>query len=311
MEHGAAHGAAKSIQAAKMNRLSQVVRPKHASEAAAWMAEQAVVEAAATLDIWRKINSNLKLIPAEDVRTRDLVILLMCGTFNPVHLMHLRMFYLAKQHLEHQGRCHVLGGVLAPHHDSTVRAEIRGAPAEVIPARHRVAMARRAVDGNSWLGVDAWAASRKTQPSYPAILRRIQREADRIYGSGSVRVMYLVNDHELAKANPVHIKKNGCVCVVRPREDTRNGRQIRRWRNVPWVKLVEDLAVVTTILETTTENKVRRQLVAGKEQVHVCHRHCTDHHTPSVEEMVGVAVAEYLVDNLFSDKLSGKIPWDE
>ena len=106
------------------------------------------------------------------VAESDLVILLMCGTFNPIHLMHLRMFYLAKQNLEMQGQCHVLGGVLAPHHDSTVRSEIRGAPSEVIPARHRVAMARRAVEGNSWLGVDAWAASRKTQPSYPAVLRR-------------------------------------------------------------------------------------------------------------------------------------------
>ena len=45
--------------------------------------------------------------------------------------------------------------------------------------------------------------------------------------------------------------------------------------------------------------------------MHVCHRHCTDHHTPSVEEMVGFAVAQYLIDNDVSEKLTGKVPWDE
>ena len=270
-----------------------------------------VVRSTANSSIWAKVNVNLQLIPAEDVRTRELVVLLMCGTFNPVHLMHLRMFYLAKQHLEDTCKCHVLGGILAPLHDSAVRQETRGAPCEVIPGRHRVAMATKAVEATSWLSVDSFAASRKSLLSYPAILRRIQTEADQLYGAGSIRLMYLVNHDQLAKCNPVTMKEYGCVCVMRPREDTRNGRHIRRWRQVDWVHLVEDNAVVTTILESTTENKVRRQLVAGKAAVHVCHRHCTDHHTPSVDEMVGFAVAKYLKAHGIPDKLAGKLPWDE
>ena len=270
-----------------------------------------LTRAAVSTDVWSKVNANLQLIPPDQLRTQRLVLLLMCGTFNPVHLMHLRMFYLAKQAMENQGRCHVLGGLLVPLHDSAVRQEIKGHPAEVIPARHRVAMAQKAVEATSWLGVDPWAASRRSLVGYPTILRRVQTQADRMYGARAIKVVCLVNENELAKCNPSMLKRNGCVCVVRPREDTNVGRQVLRWRNVSWVNIVEDLAVVTTILDNTTENKVRRQLMAGKGQVHVCHRHCTDHHTPAIDEMVGVAAAEYLRTHSIPDKLAGKMPWDE
>ncbi|XP_061832852.1 nicotinamide/nicotinic acid mononucleotide adenylyltransferase 1 [Nerophis lumbriciformis] len=84
----------------------------------------------------------------EDER-RTRVVLLACGSFNPVTNMHLRMFELARDHLEDTGRYKVVKGIISTVGDGYKKKGL-------IEAFHRVKMARLATDNSEWITVDAW-----------------------------------------------------------------------------------------------------------------------------------------------------------
>uniref|UniRef100_A0A8C6UYV4 Nicotinamide-nucleotide adenylyltransferase n=1 Tax=Neogobius melanostomus TaxID=47308 RepID=A0A8C6UYV4_9GOBI len=75
------------------------------------------------------------------------VVLLACGSFNPITNMHLRMFELARDHLEDSGY-QVLKGIISPVGDGYKKKGL-------IEAKHRLEMARLASE-NSWITVDSW-----------------------------------------------------------------------------------------------------------------------------------------------------------
>ncbi|KAJ0067415.1 hypothetical protein NL108_006985 [Boleophthalmus pectinirostris] len=75
------------------------------------------------------------------------VVLLACGSFNPITNMHLRMFELARDHLEDSGY-QVVKGIISPVGDGYKKTGL-------IEARHRLEMARLASE-NSWITADSW-----------------------------------------------------------------------------------------------------------------------------------------------------------
>jgi len=78
------------------------------------------------------------------------VVLLSCGSFNPPTIMHLRLFELGRDHFEqHVPGSVVVGGVISPTHDRYKKASL-------IPATHRLEMARRAAAHSGWLTVSDW-----------------------------------------------------------------------------------------------------------------------------------------------------------
>ncbi|KAL7864923.1 hypothetical protein AOLI_G00163430 [Acnodon oligacanthus] len=77
------------------------------------------------------------------------VALLACGSFNPITNMHLRMFELARDHLEDTGRYQVVRGIISPVGDAYKKKGL-------IEACHRVEMARLATENSSWITVDDW-----------------------------------------------------------------------------------------------------------------------------------------------------------
>ncbi|XP_061592341.1 nicotinamide/nicotinic acid mononucleotide adenylyltransferase 1 isoform X2 [Cololabis saira] len=77
------------------------------------------------------------------------VVLLACGSFNPITNMHLRMFELARDHLEDAGHYSVVKGIISPVGDAYKKKGL-------IEACHRVEMARLATESSDWITVDAW-----------------------------------------------------------------------------------------------------------------------------------------------------------
>lgn len=77
------------------------------------------------------------------------VVLLACGSFNPITNMHLRMFELARDHLEDAGNYRVVKGIISPVGDGYKKKGL-------IEACHRVEMARLATESSDWITVDAW-----------------------------------------------------------------------------------------------------------------------------------------------------------
>ncbi|NWY42714.1 NMNA1 adenylyltransferase, partial [Sylvia atricapilla] len=77
------------------------------------------------------------------------VVLLACGSFNPITNMHLRLFELAKDYLHETGKYKVIKGIISPVGDAYKKKGL-------ISANHRVAMAKLATKNSDWVEVDDW-----------------------------------------------------------------------------------------------------------------------------------------------------------
>lgn len=80
-------------------------------------------------------------------------VLISCGSFNPVTVMHLRMFELARHHLKTKLGIHVEKGVISPTNDSYALIK-----PSLSPASHRLAMVRLALKDaeTNWIVCDDW-----------------------------------------------------------------------------------------------------------------------------------------------------------
>ena len=102
--------------------------------------------------VMSKIAKRISEIPRHKLLGRKQVILLGSGAYNPIHKMHLRMLYIARRYLEERTEFEVLGGLVSPAHATDVRSRFRQKPKEIIPPKHRLAMARAAV-GDSTVSI--------------------------------------------------------------------------------------------------------------------------------------------------------------
>ncbi|NXO79818.1 NMNA3 adenylyltransferase, partial [Sitta europaea] len=110
------------------------------------------------------------------MRSRIPVILLACGSFNPITNMHMRLFELGRDHLHQTGRYQVIEGIMSPVSDSYGKQGL-------VSARHRVAMARLALETSDWIRVDPWESEQDTWTETVKVLRHHYNEALRAYQS--------------------------------------------------------------------------------------------------------------------------------
>lgn len=80
-------------------------------------------------------------------------VLISCGSFNPITLMHLRMFYLAKHHMKVKKNITVAKGVISPTNDNYALIK-----PTLSPAFHRLAMINLAIKDveSNWIICDDW-----------------------------------------------------------------------------------------------------------------------------------------------------------
>ncbi|CAM9732161.1 unnamed protein product [Lampetra fluviatilis] len=104
------------------------------------------------------------------------VVLLSCGSFNPITNMHLRMFELARDHLQATGQYRVVQGLLSPVGDEY------GKPG-LVATVHRMAMVQKAVATSGWLGADPWESE---QGSWLETVKILRHHHNRILEEGIV-----------------------------------------------------------------------------------------------------------------------------
>lgn len=86
---------------------------------------------------------------SDQMKSRVPVVLLACGSFNPITNMHLRLFEVARDHLHQTGMYQVIGGIISPVNDNYKKKDL-------VAAHHRVAMVRLALRMSDWIRVDTW-----------------------------------------------------------------------------------------------------------------------------------------------------------
>uniref|UniRef100_G3PS19 Nicotinamide-nucleotide adenylyltransferase n=1 Tax=Gasterosteus aculeatus TaxID=69293 RepID=G3PS19_GASAC len=93
------------------------------------------------------------------------LVLLACGSFNPITNQHMRLFELARDHMHSTGQYQVVGGVVSPVSDGYGKQGL-------VLAKHRVAMAKLALRSSNWVTVDDWE-SRQPDWTETAVTMRL------------------------------------------------------------------------------------------------------------------------------------------
>ncbi|XP_014667508.1 PREDICTED: nicotinamide/nicotinic acid mononucleotide adenylyltransferase 1-like isoform X2 [Priapulus caudatus] len=99
------------------------------------------------------------------------VVLLACGSFNPVTNMHLRIFELARDQLQRTGLFTVVGGVVSPVNDAYVKKDL-------VESYHRVQMAKLATQSSDWIRVDPWESEQNSWAETLKVLNYLQLQLD-------------------------------------------------------------------------------------------------------------------------------------
>ncbi|XP_023562616.1 nicotinamide/nicotinic acid mononucleotide adenylyltransferase 3 isoform X2 [Octodon degus] len=109
------------------------------------------------------------------MKTRIPVVLLACGSFNPITNMHLRLFEVARDHLHQTGLYQVMEGIISPVNDNYRKKDL-------VSSHHRVAMARLALQSSDWIRVDSWESEQAQWMETVNVLRHHQSQLLR-YGT--------------------------------------------------------------------------------------------------------------------------------
>ncbi|KAM7064420.1 nicotinamide/nicotinic acid mononucleotide adenylyltransferase 3 isoform 4-T6 [Molossus nigricans] len=100
------------------------------------------------------------------MKSRIPVVLLACGSFNPITNMHLRLFEVARDHLHQTGMYQVIGGIISPVSDNYRKKDLA-------PAHHRVAMVRLALQTSDWIRADPWESEQAQWMETVKVLRTL------------------------------------------------------------------------------------------------------------------------------------------
>ncbi|XP_014392958.1 PREDICTED: nicotinamide/nicotinic acid mononucleotide adenylyltransferase 3 isoform X2 [Myotis brandtii] len=103
------------------------------------------------------------------MKNRIPVVLLACGSFNPITNMHLRLFEVARDHLHQTGMYQVIGGIISPVSDNYRKKDLAA-------AHHRVAMVRLALQTSDWIRVDPWESEQAQWTETVKVLRHHHSE---------------------------------------------------------------------------------------------------------------------------------------
>ncbi|XP_019495339.1 PREDICTED: nicotinamide/nicotinic acid mononucleotide adenylyltransferase 1 [Hipposideros armiger] len=115
-------------------------------------------------------DQQLETLSMENSEKTD-VVLLACGSFNPITNMHLRLFELAKDYMNGTGKYRVIKGIISPVCDAYKKKGL-------ISAHHRIIMAELATKNSEWVEVDTWESLQKDWVETAKVLRYHQKKLE-------------------------------------------------------------------------------------------------------------------------------------
>ncbi|CAK4711175.1 unnamed protein product [Aphanomyces euteiches] len=151
---------------------------------------------------------------------QEVVVLVASGAYNPVHMLHIRAFYVARQHIEANYKFAVVGGIISPCHDTYVRTKNRRKPREMIPKAHRLAMLEAATASSSWIEVDKWEITRRRVLDYLSTLTHVREICEAQFPQFKFRVLYVCGVNTVVKLSHTALRDEGfgCIAVCRPNQ---------------------------------------------------------------------------------------------
>ncbi|KAG5508600.1 hypothetical protein GH5_06852 [Leishmania sp. Ghana 2012 LV757] len=117
------------------------------------------------------------------------VVLAICGSFNPIHYAHLKLYDAAKECVDGTNDRVVLGGFLSPVGDAYVKPGLRC-------AADRVRIMQRVLRGHSDLSVDTWECQQPTYTRTFFVLQALEEHVNQWYARAEPAAMQWLVSHE-------------------------------------------------------------------------------------------------------------------
>ncbi|XP_049810057.1 nicotinamide/nicotinic acid mononucleotide adenylyltransferase 1 isoform X1 [Schistocerca nitens] len=139
--------------------------------------------------------------------TQTKVLLVACGAYNPPTHMHLRMFEIARDHLQRLGY-KVIGGVVSPVHDAYEKNDL-------LSSTHRCAMLQLALKNSDWIKLSTWECQQDTWSRTRFVLQHHQNQLNSVLNdcndSPNKRqrrddLQWIPDDLKLGCEKPVQVK---------------------------------------------------------------------------------------------------------
>uniref|UniRef100_A0AAV2ZAR8 Cytidyltransferase-like domain-containing protein n=1 Tax=Lagenidium giganteum TaxID=4803 RepID=A0AAV2ZAR8_9STRA len=247
----------------------------------------------------QKIAQNLEEFQGTPPKT-EVVVLVSSGAFNPIHMLHVRAFYVARQYVESNYKYPVVGAFISPSHDTYVRVKNRRNPREMITRRHRLALIEAAVASSSWIEVDKWEITRRRVLDYLSTLNHVREMCESHFPQFKFRLMYVCGVNTVVKLSHSALREEGfgCICICRPSQTDMVTKHLGK-QLVRSTIIVEDTGVLPCELERATSFRVRQALASA------------DKNAAVIEMMVGKPVFQYLLKFNVGGKIAGRENWTE
>ncbi|GMF64966.1 unnamed protein product [Phytophthora lilii] len=230
----------------------------------------------------------------------DVIVLVSSGAYNPIHMLHIRAFYVARQYVESNYKFPVVGAFISPSHDTYVRVKNRRNPREMITKRHRLALIEAAVASSSWIEVDKWEITRRRVLDYLSTLTHVREMCESHFPQYRFNVMYVCGCNTVVKLSHSALRDEGfgCITVCRPTQTDMVVKHLGK-ALAKTTTIVEDTGVLPCDLERATSFRVRQALT--NVEANAC----------MIEMMVGKPVFHYFMKHEIGDKIAGKVSWTD
>ncbi|XP_067133626.1 nicotinamide/nicotinic acid mononucleotide adenylyltransferase 1-like isoform X2 [Centruroides vittatus] len=133
------------------------------------------------------------------------VVLLACGSYNPITNMHLRMFELARDFLHSTGRFKVVGGIISPVNDGYKKAGL-------VESKHRCAMINLALKSSDWIKLDTWESEQDSWVETVKVLAHHQEKLNSRDANDNTINFRKRQRLDLDNANVNGLTLNNCFC---------------------------------------------------------------------------------------------------
>ncbi|RLN26629.1 hypothetical protein BBO99_00001152 [Phytophthora kernoviae] len=265
-----------------------LIRPKLPTQHPVWGIQYPLLKIAQNLEQLRGNNSESKDSTSSPntspSKKTDVIVLVSSGAYNPIHMLHIRAFYVARQYVESNYKFPVVGAFISPSHDTFVRVKNRRNPREMITKRHRLALIEAAVGSSSWIEVDKWEITRRRVTDYHSTLTHVREMCESHFPQYRFHIMYVCGCNTVVKLSHSALRDEGfgCTTVCRPAQTDMVIKHLGKTL-AKTTTIVEDTGVLPCDLERATSFRVRQALVNIKA------------HANMIEMMVGKPVFQYFV----------------
>lgn len=173
------------------------------------------------------IRSSLKSYD-ESKSTKECIVLVGTGSYNPVHRGHVEIFQSVRTTMEQKYNFHVLAGFMSPSHCAYVCEKLGH---DFIQDTHRINMLNLALKESGhdcWISVDLWEIKQDRFHDYPAVIKRMKKHLVEFFPDRKIRVIYCAGADHVVRCGcrPLLTPEYGVASISRPGYKQAQGDQI-------------------------------------------------------------------------------------